>query len=86
MCLLENLSESLGVLREVWFKGISTQDDPILKYHPIFREAANTLSILDAFDVAPDYSTPYVQRLSTFIQVWWLSHTRQPQKSSISNR
>jgi len=65
---LENLSESLGVLREVWFKGISTQDDPILKYHPIFREAANTLSILNAFDVAPDYSTPYVQRLSTFIQ------------------
>lgn len=69
-CLLETLSESFGVLREVWFEGISTQDDPILKYHRIFREAANTLSVLDAFDVVPDYSTPYVQRLSTFIQVW----------------
>lgn len=69
-CLLETLSESFGVLREVWFEGISTQDDPILKYHRIFREAANTLSVLDAFDVVPDYSTPYVQRLSAFIQVW----------------
>ena len=69
--LLETLSESLGVLREVWFtEGTNTQNDPVLKYHPIFREAANTLSILDAFDIAPDYSTPYVQRLSSFIQVW----------------
>ena len=68
-CLLETLSESLGVLREVWFEEISTQNDPVLKYHPIFREAANTLSILDAFDIAPEYSTPYVQRLSSFIQV-----------------
>lgn len=68
-CLLETLSGSSGVLREVWFEDLSTQNDPVLKYYPIFREAANTLSILDAFDIAPDYSTPYVQRLSSFIQV-----------------
>ena len=72
------MSESLGVLREVWFEEISIQDNPILKYHPIFREAANTLSILDTFYIAPDYSTPYVQRLSTFIQVWYCPKGFEP--------
>lgn len=66
---IEALSESFGILREVWFKKINIQDDPILKYHPIFRQAADTLSVLDAFDIASDVSTPYGQRLSTFIQV-----------------
>ena len=63
------MSESYGVLKEVWFKEINTQDDPILKYHPVFQQAANTLSVLHAFDIASDVSTTYGQRLSTFIQV-----------------
>ncbi|XP_078360980.1 uncharacterized protein LOC144645322 [Oculina patagonica] len=64
----EALSESTGILREVWFKEISSQDEPIMKYHPVFREAADTLSVLEAFDIAPEFSTTYGQRLSTFIQ------------------
>lgn len=66
---LETLKESAGILREVWFKDISIQDDPVLKYHPVFHQAADTLSVLQTFHVAPTFSTRYGQRLSTFIQV-----------------
>ena len=65
----ENYLESTGILREVWFKGINSQDDPILKYHPVFKEAADTLSVLKTFHVVTNFSTTYGQRLSTFIQV-----------------
>lgn len=78
------MSESHGILREVWFKEISIQDDPILKYHPVFREAADTLSILDAFDIAPDFSTTYGQRLSTFIQVVYMHDSRTIEHFSVS--
>ena len=67
------MGESSGILKEVWFQEISTQDDPILKYHPVFSQAAETLSVLDVFDIAPDVSTSYGQRLSTYIQVRYVA-------------
>ncbi|CAH3132158.1 unnamed protein product, partial [Porites lobata] len=61
-------TEPFGVLKEVWFKEIKTQDEPVLKYHPVFQQAANTLFVLGDFYFASNVSTPYGQRLSTFIQ------------------
>ena len=64
----------MGVLREVWYKVYLDQKTvATMRDHPVFKTPPQSHMILRDFDAPVDIADEYAQRLTSYLQVNFMS-------------
>ena len=63
-------SAAVGALNEVWYRSVDTEENQVLRYHPVFKTTAGTASIMkNTFRVRKYIYQSYGRRVTAFYQV-----------------
>ena len=72
LSVVEFIGQTRGVLREVWYKvNMNLNRGATLRQHPVFNSRPESQMILRDFDAPVDAGDHYVQRLTTYLQVYF---------------
>ena len=72
LSVVEFIGEARGVLREVWYKvNMDLNREPTMRQHPVFNSPPQSQMILRDFDAPVNFRDYYVQRLTSYLQVFF---------------
>ena len=70
--MVEFIEQARGVLREVWYEvNMDLNRTATMRQHPVFNSPPQSQMILRDFDAPVNVGSYYVQRLTSYLQVFF---------------